>query len=217
MGSAGFTVSLEQIRVRNSGQFMDVYLDYDATFSQSAALRPQIKLEFIAMGTKSDPETKKIMSMIHQFLGSKVSQKSKNLLCVTVTETAAEKWVAFTRRMATIARNYSDHDATLIRHLYDLCMLDQKNRIDENFYSLLQDIIKSDMEQYKNQNPEYTANPIKEIRLSLSQLKQNPKWGDNWHEFSEAMIYRQNAPDFNEALDRFIAISELALDRLDMK
>ena len=40
--------------------------------------------------------------------------------CVSLDETAIEKWVGLTRRIVAIKRGYHPDDETLIRHVYDL-------------------------------------------------------------------------------------------------
>jgi len=210
----GFNVKPEMVRARNSGQFMNVFLDYDAMFPPSAQLRSQVKLEFIAISSQLAPEKKSIATLIQMHSNDKNYQKEKSLDCVTVAETGAEKWVAFTRRVATIARAYRRHDTTLIRHLYDLYMLNQKNMLDERFFSLIGATIDSDINLYGTHNPQYTNAPIQEIKFALDQLNSDPKWEDDWEQFVSAMVFRQQAPSFHDDLNQ---VSQNVFKRLQTK
>ncbi len=204
---AGFAIPTSQIRARNEGQYMDIYLDYTSAFPSSEALRPQIQLEFIAIETKLPAEIKPISSLMKQLLKDQIKQDAKSIPCVAIIETAADKWVAFTRRVATIARSYREHDPTLIRHLYDLHILDQKGLITAQFYSLIDSTMQSDIAQYHSHNPEYTADPKNEIKFALTELENNAKWRKNWEQFVAAMVFRQGASTYQQALDSLKKIS----------
>lgn len=204
----GFTINHENIRTGNSGQYMDMHIDYDTKFSLSAALRPQIKLEFIALNTKVPPALKVITSLIQQTLKDETYDPAKALLCTDVTETAADKWVAFTRRAATIARGYRGHDNTLVRHLYDLHILDQQQVLDKRFYQLAIDIMIDDQQQYKMHSLEYTNDPIQETHFILGELGQKSIWRENWQNFTSAMVFQGKVPDFDDALKTLNRLSE---------
>lgn len=204
----GFTINHEKIRIDNSGQYMDMSIDYDTKFPLSAALRPQIKLEFIALNTKVLPATKVITSLIQQTLKDETYDLAKALLCANVTETAADKWVAFTRRAATIARGYRKHDNTLVRHLYDLYMLDQQQVLDKRFHLLATDIMIDDQQQYKMHSLDYANDPIQETQFILEELEQKPIWREDWQNFTSAMVFQGKAPDFDDALKTLNRLSE---------
>ena len=50
---AGFAVEDDQIRTRNEGQFMNVRLEYEATYPQANGLKPYVKLEFFLNRVKT--------------------------------------------------------------------------------------------------------------------------------------------------------------------
>ena len=63
------------------------------------------------------------MPLISHVFGNKVNFPQIDLLCMSITETAAEKWVALTRRVATISQREHYYDQDLVRHIYDLYMI----------------------------------------------------------------------------------------------
>lgn len=214
--AGGFLIQPERVSARNQGRFMAVFLDYPAIFPPSLTLRPQIKLEFMGIGIKTTPQTLSITSLVHQLIGSRINQKEKALLCVSLIETAVEKWVALTRRVSNIERGYQVHDSTLIRHLYDLCMLYQRQSFGDEYYKMISSVVMDDRHRYKNQNPEYVMNSMQEIEFALSQLKQSKIWHQDWDQFIASMVFRQEAPSYDEAMAVLNTISESALFGLQL-
>jgi len=77
-----------------------------------------------------------------------------------VIETAAEKWVALTRRIATARLRPEYQDMSLVRHLYDLHRICEKGHFSNEFYQLAPEIVLSDRKHYKNHNNDYYFNPV---------------------------------------------------------
>ena len=100
-----------------------------------------------------------------------------------------EKWVGLTRRIMAIERGHENDDKTLIRHVYDLNAINEANKINSHFIEFAKTIIMSDGEQFKNQHPEYAADPSAEIKQSLSLLKNKSLWKERYEEFIEVMVY----------------------------
>ena len=203
----GFIVNENDCRVHNRSQFMMILLNYQSTFKLPEVLRTQIKLEFILISIQLEPELKSINSLVFQSLPDKIQEDTKALLCVKPLETAAEKWVALTRRVASIVRGYSHQDYTLVRHLYDLYQLYQKDQLSEAFNNLVPLVIKQDQKHYGNQYPEYQQDPFYEITLALNHLYHTKQWHESWSEFTKAMVFRQQAPRYQEAIQSFKIIS----------
>ena len=96
----GFLISEENIKVRNEGNYIRVDIPYQSTTELNTVLRPHIQLELIAINTKSPVENKNVTTLIRQILGDAIPHTEKSIECITVPETAADKWVALTRRVA---------------------------------------------------------------------------------------------------------------------
>ena len=135
--------------------------------------------------------------------------------CISVEETAIEKWVGLTRRILAIERDYHADDETLIRHVYDLNSIKQTEKIQEDFFTLANTIIKTDAQQFKTQHPEYFDNPSAEINQSLSLLKNKPLWKNRYQNFIETMVYEREAvPDYNRAIESIESISKRVIQQL---
>jgi predicted nucleotidyltransferase component of viral defense system len=194
--------------VRNEGQYSKIEIEYPNAFSVgssrigntnnknspiSSGLRPHILLEFTLSNVRLSIENLPIKSLIEDTLENIAISPLVETQCVSVEETAIEKWVGLTRRVVAIERGYHDDDETLIRHVYDLSAITQANKIHTDFFMLAKDIIGNDAKQFKNQHPEYSTNPVTEIKQSLELLKAKPVWQDRYQVFIENMVYEDTA------------------------
>lgn len=141
--------------------------------------------------------------------------KSPLTTCISVDETAIEKWVALTRRIMAIERKYEDDDKTLIRHIFDLNAINLSNEVSSKFSELAKTVIISDGIQFRNKHVEYTSNPSHEIKQSLSILKNNPIWEMRYEEFIEAMVYNsKNTTSYDEAINQLEDFSAKLINSL---
>lgn len=136
--------------------------------------------------------------------------------CISSDETAIEKWVGLTRRIAAIERQYCYDDATLVRHVYDLNAIKKADRIKDTFYDLAEIIINSDAKQFKNQHPEYFNNPAAEIYQSLQILKNKPVWKERYQQFTDSMVYEKiTMPAYDSAIQTLEEISTGIIEKLN--
>lgn len=136
--------------------------------------------------------------------------------CVSPLETAAEKWVALTRRIATMDYRTHYQDASLVRHLYDLYRIEQNSYpFDESMTKLITVIIEGDRQQYRNHNPAYFINPSQEIRRALQVLKESKNWENYWNAFMLDMVFGERPP-YTDVVDNFINKSEKILRSLEV-
>lgn len=137
--------------------------------------------------------------------------------CVNIGETAAEKWVALTRRVAETTRyptkNFHNKNA-LIRHVYDLFMIEQENELGKNFIPLAKNIIHVDKEKYKTQHAEYFSDPVSEIKYSLNLLQGN-EFKNHYDGLIESLAYEENPPSYLDALSLVQTLSNKVIDNFD--
>src|SRR5208337_3546937 len=100
--------------------------------------------------------------------------------CVSVMETAAEKLVALTRRIAMELAGLSrDPDPTLVRHIYGLHQM--QGRIDNSqVAALARDIAAADAKEFRNQYPPYAANSVGETHKALAALHTDPAYRERY-------------------------------------
>ena len=167
----------------------------------NSGLRSHILLEFTVSEVRLSVENLPIKSLIEDTLENVVIFPFVQTQCISVEETAIEKWVGLTRRVVAIERGYHDDDDTLIRHVYDLNAIIQANKIHTDFFMLAKYIINNDARQFKKQHPEYSTNPVTEIKKTLALLKTKPVWKDRYQAFIESMVYENTADlTYNKAI-----------------
>ena len=129
------------------------------------------------------------------------------IACVSVTETAAEKLVALTRRTAMELAGLSrDPDPTLVRHIYDLHMM--RAHLDmAAVAALVRDIATADAEAFRNQYPAYAADIAGETFKALAALRTDPAHRDRYNRFVAAMAYGER-PEFDAAMTTVVELAE---------
>jgi predicted nucleotidyltransferase component of viral defense system len=160
-------LTLENRHVRNEGQYMRAKLIYPALFIAGDTLRPHLLLEFTLSDVRLSTESLTINTIIEDVIDMAAIFSPSSINCVSMDETAIEKWVGLTRRIAAIEHKRQSDDSTLVRHVYDLYAINQADRIGDTFFNLAQTVINYDVKQFKNKCPEYFDNPSAEIFRSL--------------------------------------------------
>lgn len=102
-------------------------LSYPHLVEEHASLRPDLEVEFSFTQPRLQPELKSIQSLVAQFTQN---PPETEILCLSPIETGADKLSALIWRVLKRDRNNYADDATLIRHLHDLCAL--KTVVDKN-------------------------------------------------------------------------------------
>jgi len=207
----GFTISDSDISVRNEGQFMGIRANYPSLYPLTEGIKPFLALEFFLAEVKVSPETKSVTTLIKQTLGNKVEHLEFPVNSVAIIETAAEKWVGLTRRVATSTHRKHYRDAHLVRHLYDLYQINKLGYFSDEFNPLVSRIVLDDRKHYKTHNDDYYRDPISEIKRAIDELHQSTEWHDNWDRFIETMVFAEDKPGYDDALDNLHEKSEAAL------
>lgn len=186
---------------RNEGRYQQVVLKYPNSFPIGSALRPDIKIELTFADILLPINDLEVKTLIEDNFDQTKLFIPPITKCISIDETAIEKWVGLTRRIMAIERGREDDDKTLIRHVYDLNAINEANKINASFTQFAKTIVINDGKQFKNQHPEYAADPGTEIRQSLTLLKDKPLWKERYEEFIEAMVYDStNALPYDEAI-----------------
>lgn len=200
---------------RNEGKYQRIILKYPYSFPINSILRPDLLLEFTFSDIRLSVETLLVKTIIENVLKGMTLFTPPQTPCVSIEETAIEKWVGLTRRVVAIERHYHPDDKALVRHIYDLNLIEQADKINTNFFTLAKTIISNDAKQFKNQHPEYSANPGAEIRESLALLKNKPIWKEYYQNFIGNMVYGQTtALEYKNAIATIERLSAGVIDTL---
>lgn len=211
----GFEIDDKAIRVRNEGQFMGIRANYASEFSHVETLKPFIALDFFLAEVKLPPETKSVTTLIRQVFGEKIDHPEFFVNCVAIIETAAEKWVGLTRRVANSTQKSHYRDASLVRHLYDLYKIKQLGHFTDQFFTLISQIVDDDRENYKNHNDNYYQNPVSEIKRALNELSTSQQWRNNFEKFADTMVFENIKPSYDHVLNNLQEITRVGILELE--
>jgi len=159
---AGFQFDPENPRHRESGnasRYTLYRLPYTPIMAGEGTLRPEIQIETAVWPLRRPSVVRSVSSFVAEAFEH--PPEVATIACVALVETAAEKFVALTRRAgAELADAGGPRDPTLVRHVYDLHML--RGHYDLAEVALLaREIILADAAAYGHQFPAYRANPCR--------------------------------------------------------
>ena len=192
-------------RSRNENHYTVWQLPYDSESGAGEGLRPTIQIEMTYAPLRRAPVTLPVSSFVAEAHGR--PPEVAEIACVSVTETAAEKLVALTRRTAMELAGLSrDPDPTLVRHIYDLHLM--QGHIDHGqVAALARDIAAADAKEFRNQYPAYAADIAGETRKALAALRTDPAHRDRYNRFVAAMAYGER-PEFDAAMTTVVDLAE---------
>jgi predicted nucleotidyltransferase component of viral defense system len=206
--SAGFQFDPENPVHRESGnasRYALYRLPYAPITSGAGALRPEIQIEAAAWPLRRPSVSLPVISFIAE--ASNGPAEVREISCVSIVETAAEKFVALTRRAgAEQAGAGGPRDPTLVRHIYDLHVI-REHYDPVEVVALARDIMLGDAEAYGHQFPAYRENPIAETLRAVASLAADPTYASRYTSFQRDMVYGERG-EFEIAMDTLRRLSE---------
>ncbi|MGD0109563.1 MAG: nucleotidyl transferase AbiEii/AbiGii toxin family protein [Rhodopila sp.] len=192
-------------RSQNENRYTVWQLPYAQDSGAGEGLRPTIQIELTYAPMRQTPITLPVSSFMAEAHGR--PPEVAQIPCVSVTETAAEKLVALTRRIAMELAGLSrDPDPTLVRHIYDLHLM-QPHIDPGQVAALARDIAGADAQEFRNQYPAYAADIAGETQKALDALRTDPAYRSRYGDFVIAMAYGER-PEFDVALSTVAGLAE---------
>lgn len=189
---------------RNESRYTIFRLPYEPLLKGAGALRPEIQIEVAVWPLRVPAVERPVISFVAEAFGHPA--EVPGLACVAVTQTAAEKFVALTRRVAAErVTSPEERDTTLVRHIYDLHIL-RPHYDPVEVAALAQTIMPHDAQVFGRQYPPYRDNPLAETRQALMALQTDPHYATSYAAFHRDMVYGA-AAEFSAAL---VILQELA-------
>lgn len=198
--AAGFSFdpeNPEQLKAFNGDRAFTYHLPYDPVAARSGALRPGIQIELSYWPLYEASVDCQIGSFVSQ--AQELPPEVASFPCAATVETAAEKFVALTRRTGEERALGDDRDATLVRHIYDLHRIQGSHQLD-HAGRLIRKIMESDRVSRGKKFPAYREDPRRETRRALEALKEDPDYRVRFDAFQLQMVYGAPA-NFDECLD----------------
>jgi hypothetical protein len=113
--------------------------------------------------------------------------------CVSIIETAADKFVGLTRRAGAEIAGLDEPDPTLVRHLHDLHAL--REYYDPAEVAVLaREVMLADAEAYGNQFPAYREDPMRETLRAVEGLAADRGYVRRYESFQRSMVYGPPVP-----------------------
>jgi predicted nucleotidyltransferase component of viral defense system len=176
---------------RNESRYTLYRLPYEPITAGQGALRPEIQIETAVWPLRRPAVVLPVSSFIAEAF--KRPPEVASITCVSITQTAAEKFVALTRRTAAeIAEADGPRDPTLVRHVYDLHVLRAHYDAAEAA-ALAREIMPHDAAVFGNQFPAYRANPMAETLRAIQALGADLGYARHYAEFCRRMVYGETA------------------------
>lgn len=182
---AGFSFDPENEDFRRTnyeGRYTEYRLPYDAITKGQGVLRPELFIETSAFAARRPPIECKLISYLAEAYEKPAEIPA--IACTSITETAAEKFVALTRRAgAELAGVTRDPDPTLVRHIYDLHVI-REHYDPHEVAELARDVMAADAESRGKEFPAYGADPLGETLRAVEGLAA----GGNFSEFYDRLL-----------------------------
>jgi hypothetical protein len=206
---AGFEFDPEKSEHRESGnasRYTIFRIPYCPIMAGDGALRPEIQIELAAWPLRQNPVEKAVSSFIADAF--KKPPEAQKINCVSIVETAAEKFVALTRRAGTEQIGSEDsRDPTIVRHIYDLHVIrEHYNPIE--LIALAQEIMKADAKAYGHLFPAYRENPMDETLRAIEALESDTYYAQKYATFYRDMVYGDISAEFAACM---MTIKELSM------
>ncbi len=193
---AGFKFDPADPAYRKSGnesRYTIYRLPYEPVTTGEGALRPTIQIETAVWPLRRPAVELPVISFMAE--GTQRPPEIANIACVSITETAADKFVGLTRRAGA---GLDEPDPTLVRHLHDLHVLREHYDAAE-VAALAREVMQADAEAYGNQFPAYREDPMRETLRAVEGLAGDPSYAQRYGEFQRLMVYGENI-DYSDCI-----------------
>jgi predicted nucleotidyltransferase component of viral defense system len=190
----------------NESRYTIYRLPYKAVSRGEGALRPEIQIEVAVWPLRRPAVELPVSSFVAEAF--KRPPEVAHISCVSITQTAAEKFVALTRRTAAeLAEAGGPSDPTLARHIYDLHVIRAHYDAAE-VAALAYEIMPHDADIFGNQFPAYRADPMAETLRAVQALASDPRYAQRYADFNRDMVYGDQ-PDYTDAVATISALAEM--------
>jgi predicted nucleotidyltransferase component of viral defense system len=202
---AGYPVD-KTLSFRHADKMFGLCVPYERLFP-IPDLRPEIKIEISFEDLKLAAQERDIQSFIA--LSDKANPEVTSLRCVDPIETAADKlaalsWRVFEHKDLPSTRPEGDtttklRDRSLVRHVHDLCALENKVKGDANFFRLCRESVAGD-ENRGGASREGRPKEAAPLLQGMCTLLAAPPFPQDYANFVQNAAYGGKPPDYMTAL-----------------
>ena len=210
---AGFQFDPKNEKQRYSNResrYTHYRLPYEQLAPGQGTLRPEIQIETAAFAARRPAIERPVISFFAEAFNR--SPEVPVIACSAIVETAAEKFVALTRRAgAELAGVQRERDPTLIRHVYDLHAI-RTHYDPAEVAALAREVMQSDAETRGHEFPAYGENPLAETIRAVDGIAAREEYAEDFAVLQRDMVYGQRI-EFRDALATLKALSDKLTER----
>lgn len=197
--------------IHDAHRYFVIGAGYKSAYSELPSLRPELKLELIQR-TPLLPLEKRQFGYLHESLAGLPPSLTLSINCVSVAETAAEKVLSLLRRCAYKWDGHQTHgdiDPALVRHVYDVARIVQQMPGSlEAARSIFEELVLSDRDEFKGQNPEFDADPVGVLKRTLVAARGSVELRTRYAQTLMPLVYGSVPPTFENAFASFEAVAQ---------
>ena len=210
LADADFNVLPDGVTAKDENNYIGLDLLYKSRFPTVASLRSEIKVEISARPPLLPTTTLELRSILDVLVDA--STLGISFRCISVQETLAEKVLSFLRRTAEYraGRSRVDFDDRSVRHIYDVAAIMRVQPI-QLLGTEFRSIVEADAVQFKNQYPEFQADPFGEMRSALTAFQQEGSFEQEYQRFVDELVFGEPIL-FEDAKQLFIIAAQQLLD-----
>ena len=200
-GAGDWTIEGAEIKSRNKSRFFSLPIRYREIFSQTSALRRDVKLDVSFRAPVLPVEERPLRSFVAE--ARREDAEVAAIACVSPVETAADKLSALTWRVLTRQGDTGGGDPTLMRHLHDLAALENLAVEYADIPELLRTVFDQDTTEHGRAHPEIAGmTPADRVSKALATVADDPGYSRDYERFVLNMSYaaEDETPGFEAAL-----------------
>ena len=187
----------EHRRSSNESRYTLFRLPYEPLSRGQGTLRPEIKIEMAVWPLRRPTVELPVASFMAE--AHRYAPEVASIPCVSIVQTAAEKFVALTRRTAAeLAEAEGPRDPTLARHVYDLHVVRETFDVGQ-VAEMAHAIVPEDAAIFGHQFPAYREDPIAQTMRAVEALAGDGRYAQRYAEFQRDMVYGPQLP-YGDAL-----------------
>lgn len=178
-----------QLAAHDGGKTFVYNLPYVQVAQAVGSLRPGVKIEVSSWPLQMATVRQEVSSFVSQAQG--LAAEVAEIQCVDIAETAADKFVALTRRVAEERHLGGERDRSLLRHIYDLYRVRPHIELDK-VKPMIGSIMESDRKTRSRKLPAYADNPQAVSISSIQALTDDGSYAEEFGVFQRDMVYGEH-------------------------
>lgn len=198
---------------KSEGRYRCFSIGYPKEYNHTS-LRPELKLEFTEIALEYLPAIEAPISSIYSSV-TKQEHEISALKCDHINLILVEKFVGLLRRIAEATRGYSDNeDEALVRHVYDLQLINANKKDTADISQVFKDIVARDVNQFGMRHKEFKENPHDELLYGMQLLINDVKHRNRYQSFLGPLVYNSNPPSWEEGIKSLQSLAKMLTEGL---